>query len=325
LYGLLRDFGSRFSNVEKIHRQIIAAERLSDRPQWWKQLGSRLWNYFTSECDRILAFMSNLDENEVVDVASSALGATLAVHKAFKERNHINSAVAIAPMSVQQSRIKERRRRNGAAAAASAPPQILTPPLNAPNAIETSSNSLPPAASAAVTAQFRDKSLSRISPVASVETASAAGVFHSGSSITSRLRRRTESVELEEVVVQRGCINANRHKLAVCDGSAVNVIDAAASNPEIKTGPVKVVEKESDSSHLKAVECASAVNDMQFTAEKLTILGIEPVTEVKYSDTKSTFSENPKLGEKFSLESGHRILPEYMTKLHNSRIPSKPA
>ncbi len=140
LYGLLRDFGVRFSDIEKLHRQIIAAERLCVRPQGWKQLWAKFWRRFTSDCDRILMFMSKLSEIEVIDMTSKALGGTLASHRRFKERHQLDVAAKMTSMHVQQSSNK--------AAAAAMPQQILTPQLNVQTTVDKSRDVLPLVASA---------------------------------------------------------------------------------------------------------------------------------------------------------------------------------
>jgi hypothetical protein len=115
LYGLLRDFVARFSDMDAIYRQTIAAARRQVQPTLWKQCWSKFCGRFSSESSRILTFMNSLDENQVIDVTFNALGGMLAAHRRFKERHQLNGAAATV---CQRFRIKERRQLKGASPAA---------------------------------------------------------------------------------------------------------------------------------------------------------------------------------------------------------------
>lgn len=196
LYGLLRDFGARFSDVDAIHRQAIAAERLRVQPQWWKQLWAKFWSRFASESARILEFMSSLDNNQVINMTSEALGGMLAAHSRFKEQPELNGAAAT---SVQRNRIKERRQLNCAAPAATRQMETLVL-----RAVGNPQNNLAASTAAAITAHSNDpagQSMSQVQTLVDVEEARAADVNRTDAAFKSRHRHRAELFELKEIVV----------------------------------------------------------------------------------------------------------------------------
>jgi hypothetical protein len=222
LYGLLRNFGERFADIEAIYRQTIAAERLRVQPQWWKQVWARFWSRFTTEPARILAFISSLDDNQVLDVTTQALGDTLAVHRRFKEHYQLNGAAAAA---VQRNRIKERRQPNSAAPAAD--PQSET---FMPHAVDSPQNNLATPTTAAVTADLNvqmGQSLPRARPFDDVHKARAAEVNRTMIDFKSRSCLRAEQFELEEIVVQ-AAIPPVMTELGMLDSNAADAVSAAS-------------------------------------------------------------------------------------------------
>lgn len=199
LYGLLRDFGARFAGIDAIYQQTMAAQRLRVEPQWWKRLWAKFRSRFTSESVRIMAFMSSLDENEIIDITSDALNGMLPAHKRFAERHepHVNAAAGL-----QRNRISERRQLGSAAPAAVARSGTCHP-LNT-HVADGSQKSVSHLASAPSVRMKnrRDQSLSHISRVESTGAADANSVDNA---IPSRFRQdaKHKSVELEEVVVLR--------------------------------------------------------------------------------------------------------------------------
>ena len=195
LYGLLRDFGARISDVDAIHRQAIAAERLRVQPQWWKQLWAKFWSRFASESARIVEFMSSLDNNQVINMTSDDLGGMLAAHSRFKEQPELNGAAAT---SVQRNRIKERRQLNCAAPAATRQMETLVL-----RAVGNPQNNLATSTAAAITAHSNDpagQSMSQVQTLVDVEEARA-DVNRTDAAFKSRHRHRAELFELKEIVV----------------------------------------------------------------------------------------------------------------------------
>jgi hypothetical protein len=185
LHGLLREFGKRFSDIEAIYRQAIAAERLHIQTNWCKRLWSKFRSRYTSESDKVLTFISSLDDNQVIDVTTDALGSTLAAHRRFKERHQPKGATAAETPEHQ--------------------------PLPADIVVNPQKNSVN-STTTAITSSLNDQvvqSLSRVRPFDDVEEVRAADAVGTGCAIGFQLHQHTE---LEEVVVQASsglpCISA---------------------------------------------------------------------------------------------------------------------
>ena len=87
LHELLRDFGARLCDVDAIYRRTLAQERAQVQAKWWKRLWSKFWRRYTADAARAMSFMTTFDENQVIDIATDALGETLDVHQEFRLRH----------------------------------------------------------------------------------------------------------------------------------------------------------------------------------------------------------------------------------------------
>jgi hypothetical protein len=96
LYGLLQDFVARFSDIDAIYRRMVAVERRQVQPRWWQRLWDKVYGRLTSECARILAFMTTLDENQVINVTCESLGFMTAAHLKFQEHHQPHGPAAAA-------------------------------------------------------------------------------------------------------------------------------------------------------------------------------------------------------------------------------------
>ena len=94
LHEMLRDFGARLCDVDAIYRRTLAQERAQVQAKWWKRLWSKFWRRYTSDAARAMDYMATLDEAQVIDVASGALGGALVAHKQFRERHGLKRADA---------------------------------------------------------------------------------------------------------------------------------------------------------------------------------------------------------------------------------------
>jgi hypothetical protein len=197
IYGLLRDFGARFADIEAIYRQTMVAGRLRVAPQWWKRLWSKIWNRFASESVRTLAFMRSLDENQIIDVTCDALSGMIPAHKRFKERHMV---LVDAATGDQRNRIFERRQLNRAAPMTAARNGTRLP-LNSqvPDGFEKSASILASATSVHKSSR-RDESLSQISRVENIRAAEVKGIDNS---FQPRFRQDAKGVQVEQVVVQQ--------------------------------------------------------------------------------------------------------------------------
>jgi hypothetical protein len=91
---MLRDFGARLCDIDAIYRRTLAQERAQVQPEWWKRLWHTFWRRHTSDAARAMNYMATLDEPQVIDIASFALGGTLAAHRQFRERHGLKHAAA---------------------------------------------------------------------------------------------------------------------------------------------------------------------------------------------------------------------------------------
>jgi hypothetical protein len=64
------------------------------QPTWWTKFWTKIWPQYNSDPDRAINYITTLDETQVVDVVSSALGRTLAAHQEFRERRGSKYAAA---------------------------------------------------------------------------------------------------------------------------------------------------------------------------------------------------------------------------------------
>jgi hypothetical protein len=95
LHNIVRDFGARFSDIDAIYRRVLNDERLPTmQPKWWKSLWARFWRRYTTDARKVMRFMAALDENQVIDIASGALGASSATHREFQKRHGLGHAYA---------------------------------------------------------------------------------------------------------------------------------------------------------------------------------------------------------------------------------------
>ena len=94
LHDSLQDFGTRFSDIDAIHQQALAAECVQVKPTWWKRLLPSFCRGLAADAGGILSFMTTLDESQVIEVTADALGAKLPAHRDFEARYHIDNAAA---------------------------------------------------------------------------------------------------------------------------------------------------------------------------------------------------------------------------------------
>jgi hypothetical protein len=94
LHDMLRDFSARLCDIDAIYRRTLTEERAQVQPEWWKRLWTKFWRRYTSDAARAMNYMATLDELQVMNIASDALGETLAVHRQFKERHGLKHAAA---------------------------------------------------------------------------------------------------------------------------------------------------------------------------------------------------------------------------------------
>ena len=91
---MLRNFGARLCDIDAIYRRTLAQERAQVQPEWWKRLWHTFWRQYTSDAARAMNYMATLDEPQVIDIASGALGGTLAAHRQFREWHGLKHAAA---------------------------------------------------------------------------------------------------------------------------------------------------------------------------------------------------------------------------------------
>jgi hypothetical protein len=91
---MLREFGARFADIDAIYRNALAEERQQVPSAWWKRLWTKFWRRHTADSTRVLDFMTTLDEQQVVGIASRALGAASVAHRKFNELHGLEHADA---------------------------------------------------------------------------------------------------------------------------------------------------------------------------------------------------------------------------------------
>jgi hypothetical protein len=94
LHDLLLDMSSRFSDIDAIHRQALAAQRARVKPKWWARLLPSFCKRFNKDSGDVLSFMGSLDDNQVIEVTTEALGGLIPAHRIFLARHQEHSAVA---------------------------------------------------------------------------------------------------------------------------------------------------------------------------------------------------------------------------------------
>ncbi len=94
LHDLLLDMSSRFSDIDAIHRQVLAAQRARVKPKWWARLLPSFCKRFIKDSGDVLSFMGSLDDNQVIHVTAEALGGLIPAHHNFLARHQEHSAVA---------------------------------------------------------------------------------------------------------------------------------------------------------------------------------------------------------------------------------------
>jgi hypothetical protein len=90
----MKDFSARFSDIDAIYRKVLAKERGQEQPAWWRKLWTKFWRRYTADSARVMNFMTTLDVQQVVDIASSALGEASAAHRKFNEHYGLEHADA---------------------------------------------------------------------------------------------------------------------------------------------------------------------------------------------------------------------------------------
>jgi hypothetical protein len=200
IYNLLRDFGPRLSDVDAICR-YICAQCHEIQPHLLSNVLHKIFSRSSSEFFSILNFMSNLDENQMIEVASKAIGKTSSAHMKFREyqkkQGHYSTAI-------HRKRIKVRRQMNNTASTV-AQPIKTNQPLNVHDSIgyEKHATSVDAAHSALhdnKNVQARELTSQSV-PVADIREALR---IKASPSVKSGTRYRAASAKLEEVVVLPG-------------------------------------------------------------------------------------------------------------------------
>jgi hypothetical protein len=57
--------------------------------KWWKRIWNGFWRYFNSPSDNVLELLPTLDENQIIGIATDALGSLSAAHKRFQENEPV--------------------------------------------------------------------------------------------------------------------------------------------------------------------------------------------------------------------------------------------
>ena len=109
LYDSLRDFGARFSDIDAIHLQALAAQRAQAKSTWWKRLLPSFFRRFTEDSGGILSFMASLEEHDVIEVTADALGATLPAHCSFEAHQRAQISTAVKGLQRNHTRPSSRR------------------------------------------------------------------------------------------------------------------------------------------------------------------------------------------------------------------------
>jgi hypothetical protein len=98
---MLGDFSARLCDIDLIYRRTLAEEQAQEQPVWWKRLWNKFWRRHTSDAARAMNYMATLDEAQVIDIASRAVGGTSAVHARFRDRHGLKNATRPQALSSQ--------------------------------------------------------------------------------------------------------------------------------------------------------------------------------------------------------------------------------
>ncbi len=107
LHDSLQNFSARFSDIDAIHRQALAAQRAQAKPKWWIRVLPSFFRRFAHDSEDVLSFMASLDENQVIEVTTDALGGTLPAHRGFEVRYRARRA---ASEGIQRNRGTSKKR-----------------------------------------------------------------------------------------------------------------------------------------------------------------------------------------------------------------------
>ncbi len=148
--------------------------------------------------------MSSLDDNQVIDLTSDALGGMLAAHRRFKERHQPTGAASAA---FQRNRIQQRRQLNSAALTASQQHETLPA-----DTVKNPQNNLANSATTVtdVTARLNalmGRSMSEVQPFDDVIEAPATDVIGTSCTIRFQSRDYAARADLEEIVVQADSVH----------------------------------------------------------------------------------------------------------------------
>jgi hypothetical protein len=199
---LLNEFCVWFSDIDAICRSILAElPDVEPQLQWWKRIWQKFWRCSTSDSSLILNFISNVDESQVIELASKALGKTSSAHKKFNEcHQHKGDSTTV----IHRNRIKARRQRNHAASAVAQVNKTFRPfNVHATDCSEQHVIGVAAAATAAcddVNVQT-SKSTFLEMPDAQVRDGHILRKNEASASLKSRPRYHAANIELEEVVV----------------------------------------------------------------------------------------------------------------------------
>ncbi len=201
IYGLLNEFGQRFSDIDAICRTILAEHLdVQPLPQWWKRIWQTL-RRSASDSSRILNFICNVDENQVIELAFKALGKASPAHIKFKECHQKKGDSAT---FIHQNRIKARRQMNRTSSAVAQLNEKFQPfNVHATDCSEQHMVSVTDVAAAAcnnVNVQT-SKSTSLEKPDSKVTNGHVSSKNEASISFKSRPRYHAANIELEEVVV----------------------------------------------------------------------------------------------------------------------------
>ena len=275
IYSLLHGFCARFSDINAIRQETVAAVRLAVHP---KVTCYKLWNRFTSESTKALKFMSSMDENQIIDVTSAALGGVLEAHRKFKERHQLHDPI---PSEVQLHSKPDDRQLNDVDVTAAQQIRALNEPR------------------------------SRIRSVEQPEQTSAAYLQETVSASRSRVRHHAKTVELEEIVVplsdppQQQSSSASGRQRDIKESTAqrdpAHLVGASrASHADMwKT----LVNQEINAHILNTANAFSSVDPMRNAGDKSHKMHLS--RRHPGGHTKSKDRENPPSGAAFSSENGN--------------------
>jgi hypothetical protein len=303
IYSLLHGFCARFSDINAIRQETVAAVRLAVHP---KVTCYKLWNRFTSESTKALKFMSSMDENQIIDVTSAALGGVLEAHRKFKERHQLHDPI---PAEVQLHSKPDDRQLNDVDVAAAQ--QIRA--LNAEPADITCDHTSPLATATTITDLMKsgNESRSRIRSVAHNEQKSVKYLQETVTASTSRVIHHAKNVELEEIVVSLS--DPPQQKSSSASGRQRDIKESTAQrDPAHLVGASRashadmwktLVNQEINAHILNTANAFSSVDPMRNAGDKSHKMHLS--RRHPGGHTKSKDRENPPSGATFSSENGN--------------------